>query len=96
MCNVFFSKPYLGGVDCNIAITRDNGESWLNVSLRDLLPGVSQNDPIYGLEYHNGRIYAAVLPFGVAYSDDDGNNWALSDLESLLDDDDPEIGGHRC
>lgn len=87
---------YLGGVDCNIAITHDNGETWANSNFKELLPGVSSDHSIYAMEYHNGRIYAAVLTFGVAYSDNDGVDWYLTDRESLLDVNDPEAGGQWC
>lgn len=87
---------YLGGVECNVAISHNNGETWSNVSFMELLPGVSKEDPIYAMEYHNGRVYAAVLAVGIVYSDDDGNTWNLTDQESLLDEAHPDEGGHWC
>lgn len=87
---------YFGGVDCNVAISHDNGETWSNVNFKELFPGVSANDPIYAMEYHNGRVYASVLNFGIAYSDDDGITWDLTDYESLLNEGDPENGGQWC
>lgn len=87
---------YMGGVDCNVAISHNNGETWLNVNFRGLFSGVSEDWPIYAMEYHNGRIYASVLNFGIVYSDDEGISWQLTDVESLLDEDDPENGGQWC
>lgn len=87
---------YLGGVDCNVAVSHNNGETWSNVNFKELFPGVTENNPIYAMEYHNGRIYAAVLSFGIAYSDDDGITWNLTDRESLLDEDNPDNGGQWC
>lgn len=90
------SSIYLGGVGCNVAISHNNGEAWSNVNFSALFPGVTENDPIYALEFHNGRIYAAVLNFGIVYSEDDGATWNLTDQESLWDVDNPEDGGQWC
>lgn len=87
---------YLGGIECNVAISHNNGETWSNVDFKNLLPEASENTPIYAMEYHNGRIYAAVLSLGIAYSEDNGITWQLTDVESLLDEDDPENGGQWC
>jgi len=56
---------YMGGVEGNVAISHDNGETWANVNFGNVLPGLTVDDPIYALEYHNGRIYASVFNFGV-------------------------------
>jgi len=90
------SSIYMGGVEGNIAISHDNGETWSNVSFGSLFPGISQNDPIYALEYHNGRIYASVLNFGIVYSSDEGVTWNLTDIESFWDINNPENGGQWC
>lgn len=87
---------YMGGVDCNVAISHDNGETWENVNFKELYPEASEYDPIYAMEYHNGRVYASVLYFGIAYSEDGGVTWVPTDRESLLDEDDPENGGQWC
>jgi photosystem II stability/assembly factor-like uncharacterized protein len=87
---------YLGGVDCNVAISLDNGQTWTTRSFKELMPGVSPDYSMYAMEIHNGRIYAAVLTFGIAYSDDNGVNWSLTDRESLLDPNDPDAGGQWC
>ena len=87
---------YLGGVECNVAISHNNGETWSNVNFKELLPEATDNNPIYAMEYHKGRIYAAVLTLGIVYSDDDGITWSLTDLESLLHDDNPDNGGQWC
>ncbi|MCG2431016.1 T9SS type A sorting domain-containing protein [Aequorivita xiaoshiensis] len=84
---------YMGGVDCNVAISHDNGETWTNVSFKDLLPSATENDAIYAMEYHNGRVYASVLSMGVVYSEDNGETWHLTDQESLWDVDNPDNGG---
>lgn len=84
---------YMGGVDCNVAISHDNGVSWSNVEFRNLLPGVTDNDVIYAMEYHNGRIYASVLSMGVVYSEDQGLTWTLTDQESLWEENEPDNGG---
>ncbi|WP_313110983.1 T9SS type A sorting domain-containing protein [Aequorivita sediminis] len=84
---------YMGGVECNVAISHDNGETWTNVHFKDVLPSATENNPIYAMEYHNGRVYASVLSIGVVYSEDDGVTWNLTDQESLWDEDNPENGG---
>lgn len=84
---------YMGGVDCNVAISHDNGETWSNVDFRALLPGVTDNNVIYAIEYHNGRIYASVLSLGVVYSEDNGVTWSLTDQESLWEEGEPDNGG---
>lgn len=87
---------YLGGVQGNIAISNDNGHTWSQTSFADLFPGITEFDPIYAIESHNNRIYAAVLAFGIVYSEDGGMTWQLTDRESLLDPDDPDNGGQWC
>lgn len=84
---------YMGGVDGNVAISHDNGQSWTNVEFRALFPGITDNNVIYAMEYHNGRIYASVLSLGVVYSEDNGVSWNLTDQESLWEVGNPENGG---
>ncbi|WP_026451563.1 T9SS type A sorting domain-containing protein [Aequorivita capsosiphonis] len=84
---------YMGGVEGNVAISHDNGETWANVNFGNVLPGLTVDDPIYAMEYHNGRIYASVFNFGVVYSEDEGVTWNLTDQESLWDVDNPIDGG---
>lgn len=84
---------YMGGVQGNVAISHDNGETWSNVNFGNVLPGLTENDPIYAMEYHNGRVYASVFNFGVVYSTDEGVTWTLTDQESLWDVNNPEDGG---
>lgn len=87
---------YLGGVQGNMAISNDNGLTWSQTSLADLFPGITEYDPIYAIESHNNRIYAAVLAFGIVYSEDGGMTWQLTDRDSLLDPVDPDNGGQWC
>jgi photosystem II stability/assembly factor-like uncharacterized protein len=87
---------YLGGIESIVAISHNHGETWSNVDFKNLLPEASENTPIYAMEYHNGRIYAAVLSLGIAYSEDNGITWQLTDVESLLDENNPEDGGQWC
>lgn len=84
---------YFGGVGANVAISHDNGITWNNVNFSHLFSGITDQDPIYAMEYHNGRIYASVLNLGVAYSNDEGVTWKLTDVESLWDANNPENGG---
>lgn len=83
----------MGGVECNVAISNNNGETWINVDFQDVLPTATDNNPIYAMEYHNNRIYASVLTHGVVYSEDQGVTWHLTDQESLWETDNPENGG---
>lgn len=84
---------YMGGVEGYVAISHDNGETWANVNFGNVLPGLTVDDPIYAMEYQNGRIYASVFNVGVVYSEDEGITWNLTDQESLWDEDNPEDGG---
>lgn len=95
-CLVKDESVYFGGLASNVAISHNNGETWTNVDFKELLPGISENNPIYAMEYHNGRVYASVLTLGIAYSDDDGITWNLTDYESLLDENNPDNGGQWC
>lgn len=84
---------YFGGNGANVAISPDNGETWINVNFSDLFLDVTDQDPMYAIEHHNGRIYASVFGLGVAYSTDEGTTWSLADIDSLLDENNPEDGG---
>ncbi len=87
---------FMGGLWCNVAISHDNGESWTNVNFLDLFTDITEYNPIYAMEYHNGRIYASVLSKGIVYSEDDGQTWHMTDINSLLDANEPENGGQWC
>ena len=84
---------YMGGVNGNVAISHDNGVTWTNVEFRALFPGISDNNAIYAMEYHNGRIYISVLSLGIVYSEDNGVTWNLTDQESLWEVGNPDNGG---
>lgn len=84
---------YFGGVEGNVAISHDNGETWMNVDFSELFSDITEQDPMYAIEHHNGRIYASVFGLGIAYSSDEGATWTLADIDSLLDENNPENGG---
>jgi len=87
---------YLGGNGCNVAISHDNGVTWINSNFDTLFPGVTLQDPMYAIEYHNGKIYASVSQYGVVYTADEGLTWVLTDMNSLMGDTNPDDGGQWC
>src|SRR5690554_4077940 len=84
---------YMGGVGSNVAISHDNGATCTISNHSDLFPGAHTVDPIYAIERHNIKIRGALLSHGIVYSDDQGETWQLTDIDSLLDPDKPENGG---
>lgn len=87
---------FMGGLFGNVAISHDNGETWTISNLSAAFnTNISEDYPIYAMEYHNGKVYASVLVLGIACSDDMGKTWQMTDRTSLLLDD-PENGGQWC
>lgn len=85
---------FFGGVDGYIARSADGGNSWDEISIQHLFPEVEfYDDPIYAMVFHNDRLYVSILYWGIAYSDDMGDTWTLTDYESLQDADEPDNGG---
>lgn len=83
----------MAGAGTNLAISNDNGETWINSDFLALFPQVDSMDPIYGLEAHNDRIYASLFGYGIVYSEDGGITWSPTDLNSLVDPNNPANGG---
>lgn len=75
---------YMGGNGGNVAISHDNGITWEISNFLDLFPGADPNMPIIGIEFHNGRVYASLLTYGIVYSEDQGQTWHLTDVDSLM------------
>lgn len=65
-----------------IARTIDDGESWQVFDF-----GHVYNQPtadIYGMAYHNNKIFAAVFGVGICFSEDMGETWEKTDEQSLM------------
>lgn len=87
------SSIYLGGTAGKVARSHDNGLTWSTLDFGSLIPGISENDAIYALEFLNDRLYVSVFGIGVVFTEDDGASWQLTDVESLYEINNPEDGG---
>lgn len=80
---------YALGYGANIARSADEGKSWKLINYSSTLEGIMDSEDVeatvaYAITEHNGKLYVGDFSGGgVIYSEDYGDTWKRTDLESL-------------
>ena len=81
---------FAAGEGCCLARSADEGKTWEVLSFAYVYADYLTEDelfynPCYAIAYHKGKLYVGDFNGGgVAYSEDFGETWALTDRESLM------------
>lgn len=97
---------FAGGEGCRVARSADEGKTWEVMNFSYVYADYLDEDaltynPCYAMAYHKDKLYVGDFNGGgIAYSEDFGETWTLTDRESLMYDISgsekaPEIGMQR-